>query len=546
VRRLLHTAMAVIVATWAVMALAAAPAAATTGAAAALAAANIGKTAGTCAVQPTVNSLGGDQFTHSCSGNSSGPEYWCADFGIWVWNNAGLNTAGLTAAADSFVRYGRSHGTFHNTAQPGDAVTFAKDGIETHHVGIVTAVGADGSVTVANGDWGGDSGHGMEHFAVTSAVVAFTIPASQASMGSYVDKANQFITAFVGPAGTGNGGSAPPDSGGSPYSPVGLCGTGYGVIDSHDLGAARIFLLYEATGGRNCVVTIADADAGAVTMNATLVVQGGSGFSDLGLYHWYAGPVRALAPGDCVKWGGTYGNTTWTSDYEHCGSGGGPSAPWTENPYTASGLCGTGFSIVDQHPLSGATVYLLYNGSSGNNCVVTLASDILGKSALASTLAVQGGTSTADSGTYTYYAGPIIAHAPNSCVMWGGTHNSSSWTSGWGHCGSDAGGAAGNPYTPAGVCGTGYAVIDQHDLGAATVYLLYSAGKNCVVTLVDRGSSAVGLNATLSVQGGSTAENPGLFQWYAGPVRLAAASACVKWGGSYERTSWTSGWSHCG
>jgi hypothetical protein len=538
--------MAVFVTTWAVVIIGAGPAAATTGAAAALATANIGKTAGSCSVQPTVNSLGGSQFTHSCSGNSSGPEFWCADFGIWVWNNAGLNTAGLTAAANSFNQYGRSHGTFHNTAQPGDAVTFAEDGVDTHHVGIVSAVGADGSVTVVNGDWGGDSGHGMEHFATTSAVVAFTVPASQATSGSYVDKAHQYIIAFVGPAGTGNGGSAPPDGSGSPYSPSGLCGADYGVIDSHDLGKARIFLLYEASGGRNCVVTLADSDAGAVTMNATLQVQGGSGVSDLGLYHWYAGPVRALAPTDCVKWGGTYGNTTWTSDYEHCGSGGGPSVPWTENPYTASSLCGAGYSTVDQHPLVGAIVYLLYNGSTGNNCVVTLATDVLGPSALASTLAVQGGTSTKDSGTYTYYAGPITAHAPNSCVMWGGTHGSSTWTSGWGHCGSDSGGSAANPYTAAGLCGTGYGVIDQHDLGAATIYLLYSAGKNCVVTLTDKGASAVGLNATLSVQGGSAASNPGLFQWYAGPVRLAAASACVKWGGSYESTSWTSGWSHCG
>jgi hypothetical protein len=131
-------------------------------------------------------------------------------------------------------------------------------------------------------------------------------------------------------------------------------------------------------------------------------------------------------------------------------------------------------------------------------------------------------------------------------VKWGGAYKTSTWTSDYGHCGSGSGGSATNPYTAAGVCGSGYTVIDSHNLGSATISLLYSAGHNCVVTMVHNGNGAVGLNATLAVQGGSSASNPGLFQWYAGPVRLSAASACVKWGGSYQSTSWTSDWSHCG
>ena len=39
-----------------------------------------------------------------------------------MWGNSGLNTAGLTSAAQSFYTYGQSNGTFHTTAQPGDAV----------------------------------------------------------------------------------------------------------------------------------------------------------------------------------------------------------------------------------------------------------------------------------------------------------------------------------------------------------------------------------------------------------------------------------------
>ena len=70
------------------------------------------------------------------------------------------------------------------------------------------------------------------------------------------------------------------------------------------------------------------------------------------------------------------------------------------------------------------------------------------------------------------------------------------------------------------MCGSGYGVIDSHSLGAATIYLLYSnaTGNNCVVTLVARPAGAVAMNATLSVQGGGSASNPGNFSYYAGPV----------------------------
>jgi hypothetical protein len=277
-------------------------------------------------------------------------------------------------------------------------------------------------------------------------------------------------------------------------------------------------------------------------------VQDGGSASDPGSFHWYAGPVTEYAPNACVKWGGSYKSSSWTSDFGHCGDGNGSPAPSSENPYSASEACGSGYGVVDHHALDGATVYLLYDDASGKNCVVTLAHDVAGSVPMNATLAVQGGASASNPGSFTYYAGPVYELAPDSCVKWGGSYKSSSWTSGYGHCGSGTGGSSANPYTAAGVCGSGYGEIDSHDLGPAKIHLLYNSGNghNCVVTLVDRGNGAVGLNATLAVQGGASNDNPGLFQWYAGPVRLAAASACVKWGGSYQNTSWTSGWSHCG
>jgi hypothetical protein len=63
--------------------------------------------------------------------------------------------------------------------------------------------------------------------------------------------------------------------------------------------------------------------------------------------------------------------------------------------------------------------------------------------------------------------------------------------------------------------------------------------------MADDPSSAASMNATLAVEGGSSASNPGTFTYYAGPVTEYAPSSCVEWGGSYAGSSWTSGWSHC-
>lgn len=294
-----------------------APASASEAGAATLAAANIDKSAGTCAVHPTHNSLGGDQYHTSCSGGySGGPEYWCADFAIWVWSNSGLSVSGLTAAAASFNTYGHDNSTYQSVARAGDAITFSTTkGGTSHHVAIVTAVNADGSLETANGDFGGESGS-MEHFATTSSVEAKTIPGSEAYVGAQVPNVDDFyITGIVGPA--GSGGSSSP--GGNPYSAPALCGSGYSVIDSHAITGATIELLYSSGSGQNCVVTMAAADKGSVSMNATLAVQGGSSGSDPGSYTWYAGPVRESAPGECVMWGGAYNGASWTSAWSHCG-----------------------------------------------------------------------------------------------------------------------------------------------------------------------------------------------------------------------------------
>jgi Serine/threonine protein kinase len=106
-----------------------------------------------------------------------------------------------------------------------------------------------------------------------------------------------------------------------------------------------------------------------------------------------------------------------------------------------------------------------------------------------------------------------------------------------------------NPYSAAGVCGSGYQVIDSHSYGPATTYLLYHAGvkNNCVITLSKYVMpDKVRMSAVLQVSGGGSGADTGSFTVYAGPIRLAAAGKCVIWGGGYGSADWKSGWSHCG
>jgi len=307
-------------------------AAASPGDAAGLAAANIGKSAGSCADRPTSNSLGGAAFDGSCTGANGHPEYWCADFAMWVWQNSGFYSVGLTAGAGSFYVYGQNNGTLHTSTsyapQPGDAIVYDYNGNDyADHVALVTAINQDGSVVTANGDWNGANTSSEQAFATSSAVVSVTIPANQRAVGtipSTVDPGDHYqISGYITPAnGPGTSSSPPPPShspAGNPYSAAAVCGDGYAVIDSHDLGSAVIYLLYNNSTGNNCVTTLADSPGGQVAMNATLSVQGGGSATNPGNFTDYAGPVTEYAPGNCVEWGGSYEDAAWTSGWSHCG-----------------------------------------------------------------------------------------------------------------------------------------------------------------------------------------------------------------------------------
>lgn len=112
-----------------------------------------------------------------------------------------------------------------------------------------------------------------------------------------------------------------------------------------------------------------------------------------------------------------------------CGGG-------SANPYTPTEVCGSGYSVINSQPLTGGRVYLLYNSGNRNNCVVTMKTSNVGtKTAMSAFLEPQGSNRTTDSGSYGYYAGPVRRSAPATCVKWGGSIGSSSYTSPFQHCG---------------------------------------------------------------------------------------------------------------
>lgn len=107
---------------------------------------------------------------------------------------------------------------------------------------------------------------------------------------------------------------------GNPYTPQEVCGDGYAVVDSAGLVGGSTYLLYNAGNGSNCVVTLKTTNLGSPSsVSAFLEPQGESRTTDSGSYGYYAGPVKRAAAGQCVRWGGSVGSSTYTSPFEHCG-----------------------------------------------------------------------------------------------------------------------------------------------------------------------------------------------------------------------------------
>lgn len=101
-------------------------------------------------------------------------------------------------------------------------------------------------------------------------------------------------------------------------TPSDICGSGYYWLNTHSLGGATIYLLWNNSTQKNCVVTLQHNVDAANSMDAWLYVQSsGVHVADPGSYKSYAGPVRAYAP-SCINWGGKFGSNQWSSGWSHC------------------------------------------------------------------------------------------------------------------------------------------------------------------------------------------------------------------------------------
>ena len=95
----------------------------------------------------------------------SHPQYWCSDFATYVWQHAGIGVPTFPGVA-GFEGWAQANGRFTTSTlglQVGDVIFYAS------HVGVIVQVASSGSVTTADGDFGGRPGS-QATFASTSHV----------------------------------------------------------------------------------------------------------------------------------------------------------------------------------------------------------------------------------------------------------------------------------------------------------------------------------------------------------------------------------------
>ncbi|WP_062346485.1 hypothetical protein [Herbidospora yilanensis] len=100
------------------------------------------------------------------------------------------------------------------------------------------------------------------------------------------------------------------------------CGSGYNVVNVRVFpdGRGTVYLTYNASTKKNCVVTLRETPGAATFMEAYIRRSGTTTWlKDSGNFTTYAGPVYLSAPGSCVDWGGTIGTHSVGRDGTNCG-----------------------------------------------------------------------------------------------------------------------------------------------------------------------------------------------------------------------------------
>jgi hypothetical protein len=104
----------------------------------------------------------------------------------------------------------------------------------------------------------------------------------------------------------------------------GQCGSGYSVVNSAAIGdTGNVYLTYNASTGKNCVVTVRKSTGDPIHMSASiraLTDQDTKPVVEEGDFTSYAGPVYVEGKGHCIEWGGAIQDQTYSNDGSNCGS----------------------------------------------------------------------------------------------------------------------------------------------------------------------------------------------------------------------------------
>ncbi|MFE7624064.1 spore-associated protein [Streptomyces sp. NPDC057509] len=105
-------------------------------------------------------------------------------------------------------------------------------------------------------------------------------------------------------------------------TPQGVCGSSYKTVNSAAVGSlGTLYLTYNASNGKNCVVAIRSNPGAALDMSASIYIPDTDAWSDdTGKFTSYAGPVYAYGKGHCVSWSGHIDNVYVSVDNSNCAS----------------------------------------------------------------------------------------------------------------------------------------------------------------------------------------------------------------------------------
>ncbi|OEV11186.1 hypothetical protein K378_05458 [Streptomyces sp. Amel2xB2] len=133
------------------------------------------------------------------------------------------------------------------------------------------------------------------------------------------------VTGMIATAGPAS--AATHTSGAAPKAAYnGACGSGYSVVNSAGIGdLGTVFLTYNRSTGKNCVVTVRNKTGDPVHMSASVrVLVDGEETEPVveeGEFTSYAGPVFVdEGAGHCIEWGGVIAEEEYFNSGSNCGT----------------------------------------------------------------------------------------------------------------------------------------------------------------------------------------------------------------------------------